>query len=71
MRIAAEHAIEVELPFLQLRKPDITFVPIALGTGRFEILEALGNAIAEAVRAQNERVLIIASSDMNHYENDA
>ena len=66
----AEHAIEVELPFLQLRKPDITFVPIALGTGRYEILEALGNAIAEVVRAQNERVLIIASSDMNHYEND-
>lgn len=66
----AEHAIEVELPFLQLRKPDITFVPIALGTGRYEVLEALGNAIAEVVRTQNERVLIIASSDMNHYEND-
>jgi len=65
-----EHAIEVELPFLQAKKPDLAFVPIALGTGRYEILEALGNAIAEVVRAQNERVLIIASSDMNHYEND-
>ena len=60
----------MELPFLQARKPDLTFVPIALGTGRYEILEALGNAIAEVVRAHNEPVLLIASSDMNHYEND-
>jgi AmmeMemoRadiSam system protein B len=67
----AEHAAEVQLPFLQIRKPGITFVPIALGTSRYEILEALGNAVAEAVRALGERVLLIASSDMNHYENDA
>ena len=66
----AEHAAEVQLPFLQIRKPDCTFVPIALGTSRYEILDALGNAIAEAVRALGERVLLIASSDMNHYEND-
>jgi hypothetical protein len=66
----AEHACEVELPFLQARHPHCTFVPIALGTAHFEPLEALGNAIAEVVRAQNEPVLIIASSDMNHYEND-
>lgn len=67
----SEHAIEVELPFLQVRRPDFTFVPIALGTGQFEILEKLGEAVADAVQTQNERVLIVASSDMNHYENDA
>jgi AmmeMemoRadiSam system protein B len=66
-----EHAIEVELPFLQTRRPDFTFVPIALGTGQFDILERLGEAVADVVQAQAERVLIIASSDMNHYENDA
>jgi len=65
-----EHAIEVELPFLQARRPDIKFVPIALGISRYEVLEALGVAIAEVVRVHNERVLIVASSDMNHYEND-
>jgi AmmeMemoRadiSam system protein B len=67
----AEHAAEVQLPFLQSRKPDCTFVPIALGTSRFEILEALGHAIAGALQSLDERVLLIASSDMNHYENDA
>jgi AmmeMemoRadiSam system protein B len=67
----SEHAIEVELPFLQVRRPDFTFVPIALGTRQFEILEKLGEAVAETIQAQGGKILIIASSDMNHYENDA
>jgi AmmeMemoRadiSam system protein B len=67
----AEHAIEVELPFLQLRQPKLQIVPIALGTGQFEVLEALGVALAEVVAAQAAPVLIVASSDMNHYESDA
>jgi AmmeMemoRadiSam system protein B len=66
----SEHAIEVELPFLQTRRPDFTFVPIALGTGQFDVLEKLGQAVADVVQAQSERILIVASSDMNHYEND-
>jgi hypothetical protein len=67
----SEHAVEVELPFLQSRRPDFTFVPIALGTGKFETLETLGEAVADTVQEQDERILIVASSDMNHYENDA
>ncbi len=67
----AEHAAEVELPFLQTRRPDISFVPIALGTARFEVLQRLGEIIAEVVSTQPDRVLLVASSDMNHYEDDA
>jgi AmmeMemoRadiSam system protein B len=67
---AREHAIEVELPFLQACRPDFTFVPIALGTQRFEILQNLGETIANVSSDQAEPILIIASSDMNHYEND-
>jgi len=66
----SEHAIEVELPFLQSIRPNFTFVPIALGTGQFNTLEKLGEAVADTVQAQDERILIVASSDMNHYEND-
>ena len=47
------------------------FVPIAVGTGQLVIVEHLGKAIAHVVQAQSEPVLIIASSDMNHYEDDA
>jgi len=67
----AEHAAEVELPFLLLRQPALSFVPIALGIGQFEILEQLGKALAEVIAAQSDPVLIVASSDMNHYESDA
>lgn len=67
----AEHAIEVQLPFLQTLQPGCSFVPITIGTSQLDALTALGEAIAEVVSAQPEPVLIIASSDMNHYENDA
>jgi MEMO1 family protein len=66
----AEHAAEVELPFLQLRQPELKFVPIALGTSRFEPLEQLGQALGDIIAAQKESILIVASSDMNHYESD-
>ena len=66
----SEHSAEVELPFLQVLQPDIEFVPIAIGTSRYEVLEGLGHAVAEVLK-QHDRILIIASSDMNHYENDA
>ena len=65
-----EHALEVQLPFLQALAGDFRFVPIALGTRDYEALEALGQTIAAVVAARAEPVLIIASSDMNHYESD-
>jgi MEMO1 family protein len=65
-----EHAIEVELPFLQQSGSPFGFVPIALGTANFEVLENLGEALATSIEKQKEPVLIVASSDMNHYEND-
>lgn len=66
-----EHAIEVELPFLQILKPEIKFVPIAVGTGRHIILHEFGEAIARVMQTIEAQVLIVASSDMNHYEDDA
>jgi len=69
-----EHAIEVELPFLQTDLAEFSFVPIAVGTGRFELLQKLGEAVAAALLRDREyapgKILIVASSDMNHYESD-
>jgi AmmeMemoRadiSam system protein B len=67
----SEHAIEVELPFLQVIRPDVKFVPIAVGTGQLMLLEHLGEAVATVVANSEQPVLIIASSDMNHYEDDS
>lgn len=66
----SEHAVEVELPFLQLRRPKLKIVPIALGTAQFEPLEELGLALADVIAAHHHPILIVASSDMNHYESD-
>ena len=66
-----EHAIEVQLPFLQAKQPNFRFVPIAIGTLRYEALEGLGRAIGDVVSALGEHALVLASSDMNHYESDA
>jgi AmmeMemoRadiSam system protein B len=64
----SEHALEVQLPFLQLLAGDFRFVPIALGPVAISMLEDLGRAIANAVREVGGEVLLVASSDMNHYE---
>ena len=66
-----EHSLEVQLPFLQrLAGDDLRFAPVVLATDRFAAMEELGRAVARVVRAQPEPVLVIASSDMNHYESD-
>ena len=66
-----EHSLEVQIPFLQGRAPDLRFVPVVLGADRYPLLEELGHAVAKVVAAQGEPVLGVASSDMNHYESDA
>src|SRR5208337_659905 len=65
-----EHALEVQLPFLQVLAPGFQFVPITVGTSNFEALSALGVVIGSVAAEAGEPVLVIASSDMNHYEND-
>jgi MEMO1 family protein len=66
----AEHAIEVQLPFLQAKRGEFRFVPIAVGTRQYEALAGLGRAIGAVLAKRADRVLVLASSDMNHYESD-
>jgi hypothetical protein len=68
---ASEHSLEVQIPFLQQLRGDFRFVPVVLASDRYDAMEDLGHAVARVVAARNDRVLVIASSDMNHYENDA
>lgn len=64
---AREHSLEVQLPFLQRLLGDFTFVPICLGAHRYDYAEEIGRAISDVLT--NERdVAILASSDLNHYE---
>jgi hypothetical protein len=68
---ATEHSLEVQLPFLQVLARESTFVPVALGTVRFEELVELGEAIGRVLSDLKEEVLLLTTSDLNHYEDDA
>ena len=64
-----EHAVEVVLPFLQRLGPrDLSVVPIVMGVLHFEECAQLACALAQVIRLQEEPVLLIASSDLSHYE---
>ena len=65
-----EHSLEVQVPFLQYRRPDVAIVPICLGFGDPERCRELGEGLARAITEFGDDVLIVASSDMSHYEPD-
>jgi MEMO1 family protein len=67
---SGEHSLEVQIPFLQVLAPGFSFVPVALGTLHFESLISVGEALARVLRNSKENVLLVTSSDLNHYEDE-
>jgi hypothetical protein len=77
-RAGAEHAIEVELPWLQHVLGSFTLVPIVMGDQSYESSRALGLALAKLIKKEQQHkaanpqdqtgeTLILASSDLSHY----
>lgn len=63
-----EHSVEVQLPFLQLINKDFSFVPIVSGAvGKNDCME-LAKDISNVVNRRDDRIVVIASTDMTHYE---
>ena len=60
-----EHSLEVQLPFLQVLFEDIKIVPIVIGQQSSQNIKELGNSIGELFK--NEKILIVASTDLSHY----
>lgn len=60
----AEHALEVQLPFLQLMLKDFELVPIVIGDQRKEFIYDLADAISKVI---DDDTLIVASSDLSHF----
>jgi len=65
---AREHSIEVHVPFLQFQVSEPSFSAICVGSHDLRSLLELGHAMARVVRSSAEPVMLIASSDMTHYE---
>lgn len=66
-----EHSIEVQIPFLQYLVGDVGFVPISLMVTSADYCRDIGQAVAAAIKAAPGPVLVVASSDMTHYESQA
>jgi AmmeMemoRadiSam system protein B/AmmeMemoRadiSam system protein A len=66
-----EHGCEVLLPFLHRRNPFVRIVPIAIGRAGYDDLAPLADALAALHDELGERLLLVVSSDMNHFADDA
>ncbi len=66
-----EHALEVQLPFLRRLRPDIEFVPITLMKTDLASCLSVGAAVGRVIKAWPEPALLLASTDLNHYESQA
>jgi AmmeMemoRadiSam system protein B len=63
-----EHSLEVQIPFLQYLRPDVSISALCLGRSDFTALRQIASGVAAAISEYAEDVLIVASSDMTHYE---
>jgi AmmeMemoRadiSam system protein B/AmmeMemoRadiSam system protein A len=61
-----EHSLEVQLPFLQSVLTDFRIVPILISRPTGEMYNHLAGKLSEVLR-RNEKVLIVASTDLSHY----
>ncbi len=66
-----EHAVEIQLPFLQYLKPDVKIVPIILSLAPAALYREIGRDIARTLSETGREALVLASGDMTHYEPDA
>jgi AmmeMemoRadiSam system protein B len=63
-----EHSLEMQMPFVAHVLPDVPIVPMVMGEQTRETAFALAAAIAQVVQAHEPDALLIASSDLSHYE---
>jgi AmmeMemoRadiSam system protein B len=65
----AEHAIEVQLPFLQVVLKEFSIVPITIGDQRPEFCDYLSDKLSNILSGRS--VIIVASTDLSHYHNSS
>ncbi len=63
-----EHSLELQVPFLTYRNPDVQLVPIIFQHLTYQECEEIGKAIAQTVAESKAEILLLASNDMSHFE---
>jgi len=66
-----EHSLEVQVPFLQALQPELRIVAIALSDLSYAECAAVADAISKVVAETDKEILLLASTDMSHYESRA
>jgi AmmeMemoRadiSam system protein B len=61
-----EHSLEMQMPFLQRLVPSLRVVPLLMGTQSREEIEGIAAALAAALAGRD--VVLVASSDLSHYQ---
>ena len=65
-----EHSLEVQVPFLQMLQKKLSIVPLVLSQLSYPLCEDVAGSLAETINGNDKDLLIVASSDMSHYEPD-
>jgi MEMO1 family protein len=63
-----EHSLEVQVPFLQQMQKNLSIVPLVIAHISYPMCEQVATILAECLKKSDKDVLIVASSDMTHYE---
>jgi MEMO1 family protein len=63
-----EHSLEVQVPFLQILQPDLKIVPIVVSHVDFATCQQAARDLYSAIQAVDRPALLVASTDMTHYE---
>jgi len=66
-----EHSLEVQVPFLQYFQPELKIVPVCLGHMSYQACEEIAQAVANTIKGAHRPILMVASTDMTHYESQA
>ena len=64
-----EHSVEVEVPFLQRMLSDFKMVSVVVGDVSYQDAVTFSDVLCRAIKKQNKKILIIASTDLSHYHN--
>jgi len=60
----AEHALEVQLPFLQMIQDDFSIVPIVIGDQNRKYVDDLAHSLSKTI---GENIVVVVSSDLSHF----
>ncbi len=63
-----EHSLEVQVPILQKLQPQLHIVPMVISSISYPMCDLLAKTIAEVIKESGKPILLVASSDMSHYE---